>query len=80
MKRQARAVRRPPATPVRRVDFLLHREMEMGDTRREMDRDIDDNQSVNIINFGFYKNNIFSVTDDKSEQTQIGKKTELFMA
>ena len=50
----------------------------MGDTRREMDRDIDDNQSVNIINFGFYKNNIFSVTDDKSEQTQIGTKQELF--
>ena len=47
MKRQARAVRRPPATPVRRVDFLLHREMEMGDRRREIERDIGDNQSVN---------------------------------
>ena len=46
----------------------------MGDTRREMDRDIDDNQSVIIIHFGFYKNNIFSVTDDKSEQTQIVNK------
>ena len=53
MKRQARAVRRPPATPVRRVDFLLHREMEMGDTRREMERDIGDNQSVSSIDSWF---------------------------
>jgi hypothetical protein len=49
VKRQAR---RPPATPVRRVDFLLHREMETGDTRREIESDIDDNQSGNIINYG----------------------------
>jgi hypothetical protein len=46
VKRQARAVRRPPATPVRRVDFLLHREMEMGDRRREMERDIEASQSA----------------------------------
>jgi hypothetical protein len=52
VKRQARAERRPPATPVRRVDFLLHREMEMGDRRREIESDIDDNQSGNVITLG----------------------------
>ena len=45
VKRQDRAVTSPPATAVRRVDFLLQRAMEKGDRRREMERDSGDNQS-----------------------------------
>ena len=45
VKRQDRAVMSPPATAVRRVDFLLQRAMEIGDRRREMEREIGDNQS-----------------------------------
>ena len=42
-------MRRPPTTPVRRVDFLLQREIEMGERSRETERDIGDNQSEIVL-------------------------------
>ena len=45
VKRQERAVMRPPATAVRRVDFLLHIPTETGEKKRDTERDIGDNQS-----------------------------------
>ena len=53
MNRNDKAVIRPPATPVRRVDFLLHKEIEMGEKRRDTAGDIGDNQAERkLINLG----------------------------
>ena len=40
---------RPPETAVSLVLFLLHKAIEIGDRRREVDKDIGESQSRNMI-------------------------------
>ena len=63
MNRNDKAVIRPPATPVRRVDFLLHKEIEMGEKRRDTEGDIGDNQAERRpIDYIYEKKSIFRIS------------------